>query len=131
MTRDVHCLMRSGSGGVPTRQRGAPKRPAVLGWVIAAHSDFLRFAVEPIIFPLSSGFYHFVHYGILQNQFGTIQFSPGESTIFTFILAGTTVPSICDTSNDFTCFKFLPATIPEFVTLTTTSFLWEIQILFT
>ena len=49
MTRDVHCLMRSGSGGVPTRQRGAPKRPAVLGWVAAAHSDFLRFAVEPYL----------------------------------------------------------------------------------
>ena len=41
--------MRLGSGGVPARQRGAPKRPAVLGRVAAAHSDFLRFAVEPII----------------------------------------------------------------------------------
>lgn len=39
--------MRLGSGGVPARQRGAPKRPAVLGRVAAAHSDFLRFAVEP------------------------------------------------------------------------------------
>ena len=40
--------MRSGSGGVPTRQRGAPKRPAVLGWVAAVFGRFLQFAVEPI-----------------------------------------------------------------------------------
>ena len=72
MTRDVHCLMRSGSGGVPTRQRGAPKRPAVLGWVAAAHSDFLRFAVEPEILVikfkikpfniLSFNAYNFAHF---------------------------------------------------------------------
>ena len=35
------------SGGVPTRQRGAPKRPAVLGWVAAVFGRFLQFAVEP------------------------------------------------------------------------------------
>ena len=37
------------SGGVPTRQRGAPKRPAVLGWVAAVFGRFLQFAVEPKI----------------------------------------------------------------------------------
>ena len=39
------------SGGVPTRQRGAPKRPAVLGWVAAVFGRFLQFAVEPKIEP--------------------------------------------------------------------------------
>ena len=39
--------MRLGSGGVPARQRDDSKRPAVLGWVAAAPSGFLRFAVEP------------------------------------------------------------------------------------
>ena len=37
------------SGGVPTRQRGAPKRPAVLGWVAAVFGRFLQFAVEPVL----------------------------------------------------------------------------------
>ena len=40
------------SGGVPTRQRGAPKRPAVLGWVAAVFGRFLQFAVEPNILRL-------------------------------------------------------------------------------
>ena len=39
--------MQSGSGGVPTRQRGFPKCPAVLGWVAAGQNGFLQFAEEP------------------------------------------------------------------------------------
>ena len=35
------------SGGVPTRQRGFPKCPAVLGWVAAGQNGFLQFAEEP------------------------------------------------------------------------------------
>lgn len=39
--------MQPGSGGVPTRQRGFPKCPAVLGWVAAGQNGFLQFAEEP------------------------------------------------------------------------------------
>ena len=41
--------MQPGSGGVPTRQRGFPKCPAVLGWVAAGQNGFLQFAEEPEI----------------------------------------------------------------------------------
>ena len=41
--------MQPGSGGVPTRQRGFPKCPAVLGWVAAGQDGFLQFAEEPKI----------------------------------------------------------------------------------
>ena len=40
--------MQPGSGGVPTRQRGFPKCPAVLGWVAAGQNGFLQIAEEPI-----------------------------------------------------------------------------------
>lgn len=40
--------MQPSSGGVPTRQRGFPKCPAVLGWVAAGQNGFLQFAEEPI-----------------------------------------------------------------------------------
>ena len=39
--------MQPSSGGVPTRQRGFPKCPAVLGWVAAGQNGFLQFAEEP------------------------------------------------------------------------------------
>ena len=41
--------MQPGSGGVPTRQRGFPKCPVVLGWVAAGQNGFLQFAEEPFI----------------------------------------------------------------------------------
>ena len=44
--------MQPGSGGVPTRQRGFPKCPAVLGWVAAGQNGFLQFAEEPKIQPV-------------------------------------------------------------------------------
>ena len=41
--------MQPSSGGVPTRQRGFPKCPAVLGWVAAGQNGFLQFAEEPFL----------------------------------------------------------------------------------
>ena len=46
--------MQPGSGGVPTRQRGFPKCPAVLGWVAAGQNGFLQFAEEPSNFILEN-----------------------------------------------------------------------------
>jgi hypothetical protein len=47
--------MQPSSGGVPTRQRGFPKCPAVLGWVAAGQNGFLQFAEEPKFDPADIG----------------------------------------------------------------------------
>ena len=48
--------MQPSSGGVPTRQRGFPKCPAVLGWVAAGQNGFLQFAEEPFILDFVHGY---------------------------------------------------------------------------
>ena len=58
--------MQPGSGGVPTRQRGFPKCPAVLGWVAAGQNGFLQFAEEP------------ENYGGVEAHGGTINFDNSE-----------------------------------------------------
>ena len=41
--------MQPGSGGVPTRQRGFPKCPAVLGWVAAGKTVFYNLQKSPFL----------------------------------------------------------------------------------
>lgn len=61
--------MQPGSGGVPTRQRGFPKCPAVLGWVAAGQNGFLQFAEEPF-------------FSLLKIQPSGTAFAPAKSYTF-------------------------------------------------